>query len=204
MSSRLQELHKEYGIRPEDVLILDSEPWLTSNQLAMIARKSGGFVSIDVDFKEFIAALNQVIWRATLVGTDQRVYARSGVAKLGEALPTGAKTNEHDLAASRALRSALAMAGFDVLRSGSNSKSQPRGIEIVADVRQSQLRQIHALAEECSLIQAGIPGEGRDVSGYRAFLQEHYNVDSVAGMTESERASVIQVLTMMKRQYDEL
>jgi hypothetical protein len=96
------------------------------------------------------------------------------------------------------------MAGFDVLKSGSSVPLKGARVEMVADVRQGQLRQIHALAEECGLIQPGAPGEGRDISRYRAFLQEHYNADSVAGMTEVERASVIQTLTVMKREYDAL
>ena|ERR1700754_1332728 len=140
MSAALQQLERDYGLNPKEVPILDGEPWLTSSQLALIARKQGAFSSIEVDFKEYIDHLNQVIWRATLIAKDDCVYARSGVATIGEKLPTGAVTNIHDLAASRALRSALAMAGFDVLKSGSAVPSKAGRIEIVADLRQSQLR----------------------------------------------------------------
>jgi hypothetical protein len=208
MSTALRDLERKYGINPKEVPILDGEPWLTSNQLAMIARKEGGFSLIDVDFKEHVSGLEQVIWRATVTVSDGRVYCRSGVATIGEKLPGGAKASEHDLAASRALRSALAMAGFDVLKSGSPMTLKPGRIEMIEDApsgpasRLSQLRQIHILAEQLGLIKRA--AGGRDDSEYKAFLLEHYGTESTAGMTEEQRASVINALSLMKREYEAL
>jgi hypothetical protein len=208
MSTALKQLEREYGINPKDVPILDGEPWLTSNQLAMIARRDGSFSSIDVDFKEHVSGLNQVVWRATVIDKESRIFCRSGVATMGERLPTGAQASEHDLAASRALRSALAMAGFDVLKGGSAvSLTKPGRIEMVEDeatARYGQLRQIHTLAEKLRLIVPGGAGKPREMSQYKAFLLEHYGVESTAGMNESERASVIHALTQMEREYGEL
>lgn len=208
MSTALKQLEREYGINPKDVPILDGEPWLTSNQLAMIARRDGSFSSIDVDFKEHVSELNQVVWRATVIDKESRIFCRSGVATIGERLPTGAQASEHELAASRALRSALAMAGFDVLKGGSAVSLKSSGrIEMAEDettTRYGQLRQIHTLAEKLGLILPAKQGEKRDMTKYKAFLLERYGLESTAGMSESERASVIASLTEMERQYGEL
>lgn len=194
----------QFGIDPKDVKEIDGQPWLSSQQLATIARKTGEFLSIDVEFKEFVPGLGQVVWAASVTDSENHLYRRTGVASLGEKLPTGVEVDEHELAASRALRSALAMAGFDALRPGSRLEDtvtihavskrpyDPKTIQIAdeAAVRVKLIRELHAVAEEAGLI-VRRPGERADYSVYRTLLEENFDTHTSADFTEQQFTQAI-------------
>ena len=186
---------ESYGIRPSDVLTIDGEKWLSAEQLAAILRERGDFAAVRTGYEAFITELNQLIYFAELVDRDGHLYRRSGVATIGERLPTGAETNEHQLASARALRSTLALAGYDLLR---NEKVQPlkRGrIELQPDpahiTRRDQIRRLHALATEAGLI------EGSNRRGYQEFLLENFDTDSSVDFTERQFEQAINLLRQL-------
>jgi hypothetical protein len=219
----VRRLSATYGFDPTEVPIINGEPWLNSKQLIRIARASGDFTSIGEGFDQFIPALNQIVHIGTVIDRDGRSYARSGVATIGEQLQAGdlsrsgvitggIDVDPHELAAARALRKALDDAGFDPLAPGSRvpaaalpttqevaealgATTLVPGVQPAPDpsatataARLCALRQIHMLAAECGLI------VGTDSSKYRDWLTEYFGTNSVAGMTETERASVINAL----------
>lgn len=201
IKTQLNVLQQNYGIEPKDVLTLDGEPWLSSEQLAAIARQAKGFSAIEVDFKEFIPDLNQFIWTASMTDSEGRVYRRSGVATKGERLPTGEEVDENALAASRAMRSMLAMAGFDPFKGGSVVPIRSRTEEV--GTRRNQLAELHRLAEQAGLIVPSDEAEGRrDLTEYRAFLVEHFGVNTAAGFSEQELEQAINKLRIKVNESD--
>lgn len=190
---------REQGIDPDDITFLDNgEPWLASKVRLSIARESGEFSSLEEKFDQYIGSLGQVVHICT-VERDGRLYSRSGIADVGEQLANGEVADAHELAASRAIGAALDAAGFNPLRR--RATADRRRIEFApqdpAETRLSQLKAIHALARDASLIVRDNGAE--DLSKYREFLAEHYGVTTCAGMSETERASVIAALRIRVR-----
>jgi hypothetical protein len=208
-------LSSRYGIEPDRVFFPDptepTKPWLGADELTHIARQSERFQEIATTFDTFIIGLNQVVHRARVIDKEGRSFERVGIATLGEKL-RGVEADEHQLAGSRAVVAALSTAGFNPLRMTQPSRAEiatpnPSSIAYAdnPDVRWGQTRQIHALAQKLGLIlPAEAPGGKRDMTKYKAFLLEHYGVESSAGMDESGRASLINALQLMEREYDEL
>ena len=195
-----------FGIDPEKVLFLNKdkplEPWLNYKALVAIARQSGAFKQISERFVEFIPApLNQVVHEAEVVDPENRTYARSGVATIGETLPNEDVPDEHSLAAARALRSALDDAGFDPTKTGPavlelNLPSDQHATAHELETRKKDLARIHILAREKGLI---LPIDGdeeqSDFSKYRKFLFEHFDgINSAVGLGPADRARVINAL----------
>jgi hypothetical protein len=185
---------RQFGIEPQDVLEIEKQPWLSSEQLCAIARQLGLFRLFDVDFADIKD--NQIVYKATLVTNDDVTFSRSGVATVGEKLPDGKGVSTQDLAASRALRSALAMAGVDPFRTAPveklasvttekkhNSEAAIRAVE-----RSNNIKLLHALATEKGLIVNG------KYSLYRTWLLENFDVDSSANFTEEQFALAINKL----------
>jgi hypothetical protein len=201
-------LADQFNIDPEKVLFLNKEkpldPWLNYKALVEIARQSGEFKQIAEDFSEFIPPpLNQVSHTATVVNLQGQVFTRSGVATIGEMLPNESVPDEHDLAATRAMRKALDTAGFDPTKVSSpvlDLKLPPdeHAAALERESRQKDLARIHILAEEKGL---KVPIEGdeerSDASRYRAFLLERFpnSNGSAVGMDPATRAQLINALT---------
>lgn len=201
----IRDLSQRYGIDPTGITFLNNgEPWLTSRMRLEIARQSEEFQSVDENFDQMIPQLNQVVHSAEVIDRDGRRFRRSGVAAIGERLPNSEIADEHELAASRALGAALDAAGFNPLgktRSAISPDRRAAGITMVedpAETRLNQLGQIHLLAEQAGLIFR--TEHGKNLTAYREFLAEHYGVTSVAGMTETDRASVIAALRVKCRE----
>lgn len=196
-----EKLAREFDIDAERVLFLNSdkpeEPWLSAEALTTIARRSGEFNGIDEGFDQHIAGLNQIVHRATVTDKGGRVYTRSGVATVGERQDI----DDHALAAGRAVGAALTAAGFNPLRPGGvvsiNSRQQAgaaQGEE--ANSRSTDLKRIHAIAEEKGLIRRGRDGS-IDRTGYRTFLLTNYNTTTAAQFDEAQRASLINALQQL-------
>jgi len=189
---------RQFGIQPEDVLEIEKQPWLSSEQLCAIARQLGLFRLFDVDFADMKG--EQIIYKATLVTNDDITFSRSGVATLNEKLPNGKGVSTQDLAASRALRSALAMAGVDPFRTAPvikytvkytsekkpDSEAGTRAVE-----RANNIKQLHTLAAKKGLI------VGSDYSGYRAWLAENFDTETSANFTEEQFALAINKLQQL-------
>jgi hypothetical protein len=185
---------KQYGIEPGDVLKIEEKPWLSSEQLCAIARQLGMFRVFDVDFADTKG--DQIVYKATLVTNDDITFSRSGVATFGEKLPNGEGVSAQDLAASRALRSALAMAGIDPFRTApvipltTRKKYDAKAITYAVE-RTNQIKQLHALATEKGLI------SGSDYSGYRAWMLENFDTDTSAKFDDEQFALAINKLQQL-------
>src|SRR5947209_19007520 len=107
-----------YNIDPERIYFLNpdktEEAWLPAESLITIARQSGDFQTIDEGFDQFIAPLNQIVHRATVITKAGNTFTRSGVATVNER----EDMDDHALAAGRAVSAALTAAGFNPLRPG--------------------------------------------------------------------------------------
>lgn len=221
----ISQLVDNFGVDPQRILFLDpnkpDEPWLPSEVLTQIARDADLFKAIDEEYANYIEPLGQIVHRATVVDKQDRIYTRSGVASLVEEAKLDDRIiDAHALAASRALNAALNSAGFNPLRTGavvsldkhrqpvtSNESEQPinqaqalRSIQAKrpdeAATRNTQLKQIHMLAERAGLILVEPDGR-RDMKLYRDWLFEQFEVDTAATLDESQRASAINALQMM-------
>lgn len=196
-----QELASRFDIDPDRILFLNpdkpEEPWLSAEALVTIARRSGDFQGIDEGFDQFIAPLNQVVHRATVTDKGARVFTRAGVATVGER----EDIDDHALAAGRAVGAALTAAGFNPLRPGAvvSISSHPQAGAAQGDEANSRgtdLKRIHALAEEKGLIRRGRDGS-IDRTGYRTFLLTNYNTTTAAQFDEGQRASLINALKQL-------
>lgn len=188
------------------------EPWIPPDILQGIANDIGTFSYVGIEFSKYVRELEQHIWTATVVDDKGRTYVRPGVATIGEESGSadeadGLNIDAHLLAQGRALQAALGAAGFHPFKPGFRFKKEPelpshtgeapteREIELQrkADesaLRGKDLRQIHALAEECGLI------IGEDRRNYRRWLKANYGgVETAAVLNASERASVINALS---------
>lgn len=197
----VKSLKERFGVDPGRVKFLaGEEPWLPVSELTTIGRTTGLFKSLEEWFHQFIPARKEIIYRGRIVDTNGVEYTRSGVAKEGEWLPEmepGEVADEHQLAASRALRNAMISAGFDPFKPGSVIEFETPGEAAAGDRKQdpveerrSDLARIHILAKDCGLI-APVGEAGWDDLNYRGWLLRHYNVNTASGMNESERQSVI-------------
>jgi hypothetical protein len=200
---RRTELSRQYEIDPGDIYFLNSrdplEPWLAPDALVTIARKRGGFQVIEDEFLTFEPNLDQIIHRATVVDEAGRTFRLPGVATRGEK-PNGREIDPHKLAGGRALGATLTAAGFNPLRTGA---AQPSGCDqsrIIYDdptlARNNDIKQIHLLAEQAGLI-VPLEGGGKDDREYRAYLLEHFDVNSSVFLDAVHRASLIQALKQM-------
>lgn len=189
-----------FGIDGSKVLFLNSakpnEPWLRAKLMAAMARQSGKFKAIRVEVEPPIPQHDQVVCQGTVVDLDDHIYSLPGVATRGEKIAeTEEEVSEYDLAESRALRSTLELAGFDPLDPTSvvplgDFNPGPRD-PVVAEVesRRADLARIHILGEERGLI------DGKDYSGYRKFLYDHYNkAKTAADFDALQRKSLIEAL----------
>lgn len=202
-----RELGEKFNIDPDRILFLNEnkpdEPWLPAEALMTIARQSGNFQAIDETVEQFIAPLNQIVHRATVIDTAGRSYGRCGVATIGERQDI----DDHALAAGRALNAALTAAGFNPLRPGASvviDLNLPKHESTQADeakARTTDLKRIHAIGIEKGLIQY-IPGAGKDDRGYRQMLREKFGVGSAVGFDAAQRASLINHLEQLPA-YDE-
>lgn len=207
-----ENLSDAYGFPPEAVRFFkDDEPWLGAEELMLVARKSPDVQNVHEDFDQFIEPLKQVVHTASVVLKDGRTFQRTGIAKVGERLP-GMKddemVDEHLLAASRAIRSALIAAGINPAKP---QPAEPRREAMVtydkaganvddAAQRDKDLKEIHALAWEAGLIVRG--ESGTDHTRYRNFLHDHLakqgriylDTPSAASLDTTDRASVISAL----------
>jgi len=203
----VQQLVSAHNIRGDRILFLNkndsTDPWIPYDQLLTIARQSGEFNSIAAVFDQFITELRQVVWVATVVDPEGRSYTRGGVATIGETLPNEEEPDEHNLAASRALKLALDAAGFNPVKAAPvvmDLKLAPGDQQFVdqAESRRQDLKAIHALAQEKGLI---VPLEEdpsqKDWSGYRSFLIQNFGTNTTVEMGPSIRSQVINALRQL-------
>jgi hypothetical protein len=203
----VQQLVEKWKLDRDKILFLNpnkpTEPWLNYDALTIIARGSGRFRSLSEHYSTFIQELKHVIHTATVVDSDGIEYTRSGAAAIGERLFADEEVDEHSLAATRALRSALDSAGFDVVKASSvidlNLPREQHTQQDEANARVNDLRQLHAIAARKGLIVPSAEDESRnDMTEYRAWLAEHFHgAGSAAGFTAAERAIAINLLRQL-------
>lgn len=203
----LKFLKENFGLSESEldrVLFLNDrvgeEPWIPADIMEAIARQVGSFQHISVIHDKFVAERQQVLYTATVVDNFGRTFTRSGAALVDEK-PNGQDIDVEILAQTRALNAALNAAGFNPFKAGSvvnlNFQRKPitddekRLVEIQdeAELRNKDLRQIHALAEEKGLI------VNKDLTRYRQELQAAFGVQTAAVLDHAERVAVINWLT---------
>jgi hypothetical protein len=205
----LSKLTQNFDIDETRILFLnprdEAEPWIPADELTSIARQHGGFKSIGVEHEKFIPETNQVIYTATVVDAQDRIYIRSGAATFGETAGNGLDIDADTLAQGRALGASLRAAGFHPYKSGSivdlgefrraamKLTSEEQGLQKIEDEsisRKNDLAQMHKLAEEKGLIVVR-PGNVRDMTKYRSELKLRFNTDTAATLDRAGRAAVI-------------
>jgi len=210
---KMRTLVKQFAVDPDRIYWLGGpDPWLPADVLCGIARLSGNFKSIEEWHDKFVPERKQVIYRARVIDLDGHEYSRSGAAMINEQLPEmekGEVADEDQLAASRALRSTLDLAGFDPFKSNSvirmvedeGTAARTPLEKTVAEVsaRANDMARIHILAEDAGLIVRSPTGP-KDQSPYRKWLMDNYKVTSAVELNETERASVIAALENKARE----
>lgn len=212
--SVIEQLTANFDIDAERILFLNprdpNDPWIPPDELESIARQAGGFQSINIDYDNYVEQLKQVVFKATVVDDQGRIFGRPGVATIGEKTPVG-EIDVQILAAGRALNAALKAAGFHPLKSGSvvslddrratrqnqQLSTEQREQQAATDAavsRRDDLKLIHAIAEEKNLI---IRGNGfKNDKPYRDWLFRNFSVSTAVELNAAERASVINQLRL--------
>lgn len=201
----------QYGV-PKDKVYFPYErepdrPWLGAEALMVIARNSPEVSGVMERFDKYEPTLQQIFHLATVTTTDGHTFERTGVASIGEKLKgvPDEEVDEHELAAARAIRKALADAGVDPF-SNVRSEEPAEAVPASAGVQEAALRtrdlaEIHMLAEEKGLV--SVVGGKKDDSKYRRWLNRHCSglgigdVTSAVNLGPKERASVIQALRQL-------
>lgn len=220
-SAQLATLQKNFDLSAEDIgrclfFSQDQErPWIPSDLLVSIARRTGQFSSIDTEFSSYVRGLEQLIYKATVIDQDGRSVTRTGVATIGET-PNGENFDEHKLAEGRALSQALNDQGFNPFRSHFvggivmavariDRKSEPdlasekhqaelRFIADESERRRKDLAQIKLLAREKGLV-VTMGSNGRETDEpYRDWLSTNFQTRTAVTLSPEERAQVINAL----------
>ena len=200
----ISKLVNQFGIDGERILFLNprnpNEPWIPTGVLEQIALQMDGYRSSAVNHDKFIPQTSQVVYTATVTDAADRVFTRSGVATIGEV--NEAAHGEIDveyLASGRALSAALRAAGFDPVKAPQmvnfadeaayeKLPKEQYEVETEAQLRQKDLKQIHALAMEKRL------WVGFDDTKYRRWLMKNFDVETSAILEAPERKAVINKL----------
>ncbi|MCP9496254.1 MAG: hypothetical protein MSG64_17560 [Pyrinomonadaceae bacterium MAG19_C2-C3] len=207
----VRQLVNTYGIDGDRVLFLKPhkphEAWLPPDILTQIANIAGLFKSIDEEYANYIEPLGQVVHRATVIDTNDRIFARSGVASLTEERrdEQGGTIDAHALAAGRAIKAALTAAGFDPTRPGAVNALRPpteaapvtpHHVTLDAQSRNTNIKHLHTVAYRKGLIVVR-HGEPRDMTAYRNFLLELFDTETSAVLTQEQFAIAINALDPM-------
>lgn len=205
----VKQLVDRWSLDPERILFLKAhkptEPWLNYEALTVVARGSGRFRSLSESFATFVPELKHVVHSATVVDSEGFDFTRSGAAAIGETLFEGDVVDEHDLAATRALRKALDSAGFDIVKASSvvaidlNLPKEEHRERDEANARLQDLRTIHKLAAQKGLIVPLQEDASRnDMTAYREWLAEHFEgASSAAGFAATNRSIAINLLRQL-------
>ncbi len=213
----VNQLVNTYRIDGDRVLFLKAnkpnEAWLPPDILTQIANQAALFKTIDEEYTNYIEPLGQVVHRATVIDTNDRIFARSGVASLTEERKDeqGGTIDAHALAAGRAIKAALTAAGFDPTRPGSinalrppteststqtSTDGAPHHVALDAQSRNANIKHLHTVAFRKGLIvvRHGVP---RDMTAYRNFLLELFDTETSAALTQEQFAIAINALDQM-------
>jgi hypothetical protein len=181
-------------------------PFIPTEILIRIARSTGDFASIEPEYSTYVHALEQLVYKGTVVDRNGRAITRIGVATVGER-PGGYEIDPHKLAEGRALGAALTDAGFNPLKPRSVVKFEKPVTPTTADLhaaadvlseaekRRRDLSRIHVLARDCGLLKKQ-DGGGWDTFDYRNWLHENFGSRTAATLDEATRAQVINKLSL--------
>jgi hypothetical protein len=201
--ARAREFVAAYGISYEDIIFFDDTdtPFFLFEALAQIINALADFTSLSVTKPDLDEGKGIVTCEAEITSEHSRLFKSFGAAIIGEPLPGQAVADLSkalDLARARALRSALRLAGFDVVRAHEQSKQQGAQNEAPrpspeAEQRNRELAEIHIIAEEANLI------VGDDKTAYYKQLSVFFPHVSTAGdLNAKERTQFIAILRAIK------
>ena len=205
--SLVREFVADYDIDPEQIIFFDETeaPFFLFEALAQIINALGNFREVAVTHPEIDEKNGNATCEAALTLEDGRVVKSFGSSFVGDTLP-GKEVSDFqtafDLARARALRSALRLAGFDVVKRHEQrkrgEKAESPTVSPEEEQRNSELAEIHILAEEAGLITRA-PGVLDDKSAYYRQLGVFFPlVASAADLNTKERSQFIALLRGIK------
>lgn len=197
-----REFVETYGIDLEQVIFFDETPtpFFLFEALAQIVAALGSFREVAVTHPEIDERNGNATCEAALTLEDGRVVRSFGSAFVGDTL-LGKEVSDFqmafDLSRARALRSALRLAGFDVVKKHEQHK---RGLKAETptlapeeEQRNRELAEIHIVAEEAGLIVGG------DKSAYYRQLGVFFpGVQSASHLNARERSQFAALLRGIK------
>lgn len=195
-SALVSEIVEAYGIEPEDVLFYDDEPkpFLMYEALAVLCNYLANISGIDVEPVPSVSD-DSVAVRCTLTLSDGRVRSAVGVANCDEKIDNKKASNQqlYNLAASRALRSALRSSGIDIIKRHIAAKE---GKDVLGFKMKSNYDSL--LAQANILGKAKRLKNGDDKTLWYHELWSRYQVSSSNQLTETELADFVAFLNAYK------
>lgn len=222
--AKLAAFQKNFGLSDSDIgrclfFSQDQEiPYVPPELLIRVARMTQQFSSIEPEFSSHVAALNQLIYKATVVDRDGRSITRIGVATIGEK-PNGYEIDTHKLAEGRAIGGALTDTGFNPFKANfvvgllmrdaakdlgdrlrqsfaENEARVEAEMHRIDDVerRRKDLGHIKILAREKGLIFNDPLTGSEDQRPYRDWLSTNFQAHTAATFDIEQRAQVINKL----------
>lgn len=194
----INELVETYGIEPEDVTFFpdDPKPFLSYEATCAVANQLTDIRDIDIKPVE-PAFADSLSLKCTLTLADGKTRSAVGVVNLNERIGDTPMNSQqiYQTASSRAIRNALRTAGIDLIKLHEHlaNGTVPSSAVSGDAARESLIRQVHALGQEAGLIVTYTDGV-KEKTGWRAFLQRRYGLDSTQHFSKEALADLAAVL----------
>jgi hypothetical protein len=196
----IAEISSTYGTEPDDILFFTDEPnpFFGFETSCVMLNRLASPKAIDIEPIDSVSPDSLSI-RCQIYFADGTNFSAVGVANRNEEID-GRKVNDQQLnwlASSRALRSTLRISGRNLLKlhqaakEGTSPELQFTGFP--RSNRQSLSAEAHALGKELGFI------DGEDKSIWQRVLNNRYEVDSSARLTDPELADLVAFLKSVKR-----
>ena len=195
----VDELVAAYGIDRTDVTFFpnDPQPFLGYEAQSILANRLADIRDIDSSV-EPATKPDSITIKVRLELENGRTRSGIGVVNIHENGPDGKPMSHQQLiytATSRALRSALRTAGYDLLHmhhaAASGEVYEWGGVGKTNSPRNNLLRQVHALGQEAGLIR------GQDKTAWQTFLVNRYERKHSGDLGDAQLADLAAVLRAM-------
>lgn len=192
----VSELAATYGIDPDEIIFYTGEPrpFFKYEATCVLCNSLTDLQSIDIEpiNNGFV---DSVSYRCTLMQADASTRSAVGVANVGETDGDGKVLTPSQLietASGRAIRSALRVAGIDLLKLHNQADDTVvRFSGPTANNHASLLRLVHKLGQEAGLI------IGKDKTAWHRILDNRYKVQSSDRLTEDQLSDFAAVLNTL-------
>jgi hypothetical protein len=200
----IDELVREYGIEPDDVIFFndDPKPFFSYEATCAMANHLTDIQEIEIEPIE-CAFTDSISLRCSLVLPDGRRRSAVGVANRSEQIDGAPATPQqtYQLASSRAIRNALRAAGIDLYRlhrarhhNAAVATQSSDAIEF--QLRKTLLAQVHLLGQELGLISKAPAGYNK--TAWVRMLHERYGTDSAQYLSNDSLADLAAYLRSLR------